>query len=233
MNSKSNRGSETGRNDLMKVTKEEFVLGNNAIFKGEVASVQQYGAFIKIPGCAKNGLVHKSQISNSKVDDATEVLIVGEKVWCKVLSFGEEDDLKISLSMKVVDQGSGNDLDPAGVQIAQDENRRKICNHYEKKKITLEAVYNTICKKCGTRGHLAKDCFQQPGGMVYTLLPDMEEQETESQQNVQTGKRKIKEKRKKTKRRKHSSTESTSDSEKYKRKRSASIMKKKKKKHKK
>ena len=86
--------------------------------------------------------------------------------------------------MKVVDQGSGADLDPAGVKIrllfvciylaslsrfkiiyvsafSQDEMRRKQRPDNNKKKaIVLEAVLNTTCSKCNTRGHLAKDCFK-------------------------------------------------------------------------
>lgn len=34
----------------------------NQIFIGEVASVQNYGAFIRIPGCSYQGLIHKSQV---------------------------------------------------------------------------------------------------------------------------------------------------------------------------
>lgn len=38
----------------------------NQIFLGEVASVQNYGAFIKIPGCKQQGLVHKTQVPNKQ-----------------------------------------------------------------------------------------------------------------------------------------------------------------------
>nr|AAH84130.1 LOC495036 protein [Xenopus laevis] len=55
------------------------------IFKGEVASVTEYGAFIKIPGCRRQGLVHKSHMSSSHVDRPSEVVDVGEKVWVKVI----------------------------------------------------------------------------------------------------------------------------------------------------
>lgn len=143
----------------------------NTIFLGEVASVQNYGAFIRIPGHKIQGLVHKSQISNSNVEDASEVLQKGDRVWCKTIRI--TDDGKLSLSMKVVDQGCGKDLDPNGVQMHQDEQRRR-----EKplssgrKKIELEAVLNTTCTKCGTKGHLSKDCFKDPAGKTYELIPD-------------------------------------------------------------
>ncbi|KAJ1522646.1 hypothetical protein ONE63_001818 [Megalurothrips usitatus] len=142
----------------------------DTIFLGEVSSVQPYGAFVKIPGCANQGLVHRSQISKVNVPEVSEVLSKGDRVWCKVIS---TEDNKIGLSMKVVDQGSGRDLDPNGVQMQLDEQRRKEWVPGGKQKtISLEAVYNTTCSKCGTRGHLGKDCFQSAGGKTYELIPE-------------------------------------------------------------
>lgn len=34
----------------------------NQIFLGEVASIQNYGAFVRIPGCSQQGLIHRSQV---------------------------------------------------------------------------------------------------------------------------------------------------------------------------
>lgn len=50
-----------------------------------MASVHQYGAFIKLAGSKNQGLVHRTQISNSNVDDASDVLQKGDRVWCKVI----------------------------------------------------------------------------------------------------------------------------------------------------
>lgn len=59
-------------------------------FKGivslQVASVQNYGAFVKIPGCSNQGLVHRSQISKVNVPDVSEVLAKGDRVWCKIVN---------------------------------------------------------------------------------------------------------------------------------------------------
>ncbi|GAB6028811.1 Nucleolar protein of 40 kDa [Chamberlinius hualienensis] len=142
----------------------------NDIFQGQIASVKEYGAFVKIPGCFKDGLVHISQISKCPVDNVSEVVSVGDKVWCKVTSIGEND--KISLSMKIVDQGNGKDLDPNGVNMSQDDKKRRAFGTHNQPKIQLEAVFNTVCKKCGTKGHLARDCFHVPGSKTYELLTD-------------------------------------------------------------
>ena len=38
----------------------------NQIFRGEIASVQNYGAFVRIPECRDQGLVHRSQVIHNK-----------------------------------------------------------------------------------------------------------------------------------------------------------------------
>ncbi|RZF39136.1 hypothetical protein LSTR_LSTR005764 [Laodelphax striatellus] len=150
----------------------------NTIFLGEVLNVHNYGAFVSIPGRREQGLVHRSQISSAAVDDASEVLQRGDRVWCKVIEI--TDDGKVSLSMKVVQQGSGKDLDPTGVQIHQDKVRRMSQPQSGgRRTIKLEAVLNTTCSKCGTRGHLASNCFQSRGGKTYELLPEEDDEEEE------------------------------------------------------
>lgn len=156
------------------------------IFQGTVVSIMDYGAFVRIPGCIKNGLVHKSQISKNRVDHVSEVVSVNDRVWCKVISLGEDSN-KISLSMKTVNQGSGQDLDPNGVQAGLDENRRKTFTPFSQPKIELEAVLNTVCKKCHTKGHLAQDCFQASSGKSYHLLENEDEDNDDDDDDDKTG----------------------------------------------
>ncbi|KAG8588553.1 hypothetical protein GDO81_006024 [Engystomops pustulosus] len=154
---------------------------------------------------------------------------------------------KISLSMKVVHQGTGKDLDSNNVVLEQDERKRREFRDYSKQKITLEAVLNTVCKKCGCKGHFAKDCFMQPGGTKYSLVPDDEEEDAAG--NHKKTEKHHKKQKKEKKRKMHrkdkddsSETESSgsesSDSEPSRKKRrhgekSKKTSKKKKKKHKK
>ena len=83
----------------------------------------------------------------------------------------KNDRIKVSLSMKVVNQRTGKALSPNNV-IEQEERRRWSFRNYTGQKITLEA----ILKKCGCKGHFAKDCFMQPGGTRYPLIPEEEEE---------------------------------------------------------
>ncbi|XP_016317030.1 nucleolar protein of 40 kDa-like [Sinocyclocheilus anshuiensis] len=212
-----------------------------SILKGEVVSVTTYGAFVKIPGYKKQGLVHKSEMSSCRVDNPAEIVDVGEQVWIKVIGREMKDDkVKLSFSMKSVNQDTGRDLDPNNVIAEQDERRRRQFRDHTGQKITLEAVLNTTCKKCGCRGHFAKDCFSQPG-LQYSLVPEEEEEEQQppqtSQQTQSEPQKRKKEKKakkeKKKKEKKRDSSSSDSSDEDAKQPRHSHTHSEKKKKHKK
>ena len=124
----------------------------------------------------------------------------GERIWCKVISIG--DDGKIGLSMKYVNQGNGTDLDPNRVQLQRDIQKKKIVEKHENKTIHLEAVLNTTCTKCGTAGHLSKECFMSPDGKKYELIPEIEEKEEITQAQADISKKEKKHKQKKLKKKK-------------------------------
>ncbi|XP_070702427.1 zinc finger CCHC domain-containing protein 17 [Pempheris klunzingeri] len=189
-----------------------------SIAKGEVVSLQAYGAFVRLPGYKKEGLVHVSEMSATRVENASEIVDVGEQVWIKVIGREIRDDkVKLSFSMKAVNQGTGRDLDPNNVMAEQDARRRKNFRDYTGNRITLEAVLNTTCSKCGCKGHFTKDCFSAPG-LQYALLPEEDDEEPQQQtstsvpqQNSDKKKKKKKEKKMK-KKRKRERKESESDS---------------------
>ncbi|XP_030003174.1 zinc finger CCHC domain-containing protein 17 [Sphaeramia orbicularis] len=188
-----------------------------SIAKGEVVSVQSYGAFVRLPGYKKEGLVHVSEMSASRVENASELVDVGEQVWIKVI--GREihgDKVKLSFSMKSVNQGTGRDLDPNNVMAEQDARRRKQFKDHTGNRITLEAVLNTTCSKCGCKGHFTKDCFSTPG-LQYALLPEEDDEEPQQQTSTSakrqdSEKKKKKKKEKKMKKRKRERKESENDS---------------------
>lgn len=72
-----------------------------------------FGCFVQLEGIRKKceGLVHISQLRREgRVNSVAEVVNRGDKVYVKVMSIAGQ---KISLSMKDVDQDSGEDLNPA------------------------------------------------------------------------------------------------------------------------
>jgi polyribonucleotide nucleotidyltransferase len=77
------------------------------IYAGKVVKVVDFGAFVNFFG-AKDGLVHVSQISQERVARPQDVLSEGQAVKVKFLGF--DDRGKTKLSMKVVDQETGEDL---------------------------------------------------------------------------------------------------------------------------
>ena len=79
-----------------------------AIYEGTVVKTVDFGAFVNFFG-AKDGLVHISQLANERVAKTTDVTKEGEKVWVKLMGF--DDRGKVRLSMKVVDQETGKEIE--------------------------------------------------------------------------------------------------------------------------
>jgi polyribonucleotide nucleotidyltransferase len=78
------------------------------IYTGTVVKVMDFGAFVNFFG-AKDGLVHISQLAANRVQNTKDVVKEGDKVKVKLLGF--DDRGKVRLSMKVVDQETGEDLE--------------------------------------------------------------------------------------------------------------------------
>ncbi|MBZ6378225.1 polyribonucleotide nucleotidyltransferase [Pacificimonas flava] len=78
------------------------------IYKGKVVSIVDFGAFVNFMG-QKDGLVHISELKNERVGKVTDVLEEGQEVYVKVLAV--DDRGKVRLSMRVVDQETGEELE--------------------------------------------------------------------------------------------------------------------------
>ncbi|XP_029701030.1 ATP-dependent RNA helicase DHX8 isoform X2 [Takifugu rubripes] len=82
------------------------------IYCGKVTSIMQFGCFVQLEGLRKRweGLVHISELRREgRVANVADVVRKGQRVKVKVLSFTGS---KTSLSMKDVDQETGEDLNP-------------------------------------------------------------------------------------------------------------------------
>ena len=77
------------------------------IYKGKVVKVMDFGAFVNFFG-PKDGLVHVSQMKNERVKHPSDVVSEGDEVFVKLLGF--DDRGKVRLSMKIVDQESGEEI---------------------------------------------------------------------------------------------------------------------------
>jgi polyribonucleotide nucleotidyltransferase len=76
------------------------------IYSGKVVKVVDFGAFVNFLG-NRDGLVHISEMSATRVNKVTDVVQIGDMVKVKVI--GIDDRGKIKLSMKSVDQMTGHD----------------------------------------------------------------------------------------------------------------------------
>ncbi|HET7084031.1 MAG TPA: polyribonucleotide nucleotidyltransferase [Rhizomicrobium sp.] len=77
------------------------------IYDGKIVKVMDFGAFVNFFG-PKDGLVHVSELAASRVAKPSDVVKEGQAVKVKLLGF--DDRGKVRLSMKQVDQVTGEDI---------------------------------------------------------------------------------------------------------------------------
>ncbi len=77
------------------------------IYNGKVVNIVDFGAFVNFMG-GKDGLVHVSEMRNERVEKVSDVVAEGQEVKVKVLEIDPRG--KVRLSMRVVDQETGEEL---------------------------------------------------------------------------------------------------------------------------
>ena len=80
------------------------------IYDGKVVKVVDFGAFVNFFG-AKDGLVHISELAPKRVEKVSDIDSEGQDVKVKLLGFDQRG--KVRLSMKQVDQETGEDISQA------------------------------------------------------------------------------------------------------------------------
>jgi polyribonucleotide nucleotidyltransferase len=85
---------------------EEAEVGK--VYDGKVVNIVDFGAFVNFMG-GKDGLVHVSEMRNERVEKPTDVVSEGMAVKVKVLEIDQRG--KVRLSMRVVDQETGAELE--------------------------------------------------------------------------------------------------------------------------
>ncbi|MEO5586428.1 MAG: S1 RNA-binding domain-containing protein, partial [Novosphingobium sp.] len=85
---------------------EEAEVGK--VYDGKVVNIVDFGAFVNFMG-GKDGLVHVSEMRNERVEKPTDVVSEGQAVKVKVLEIDPRG--KVRLSMRVVDQETGETLE--------------------------------------------------------------------------------------------------------------------------
>ncbi len=78
------------------------------VYSGKVVNIVDFGAFVNFMG-GRDGLVHVSEMKNERVEKPTDVVSEGQEVKVKVLEIDGRG--KVRLSMRVVDQETGEELE--------------------------------------------------------------------------------------------------------------------------
>ena len=78
------------------------------IYSGKVVKTVDFGAFVNFLG-TKDGLVHISELQNARTEKTTDICKEGDIVKVKVIGF--DDRGKVKLSMKRVNQETGEDIE--------------------------------------------------------------------------------------------------------------------------
>ena len=101
-----NRESLDAAKKMIKEIVEDPIVGQ--VFEGKVVKLMDFGAFVNFYG-KRDGLVHVSQISEERVNHPKDVLNEGQTVKVKLM--GIDDRGKSKLSMKVIDQNTGKEIE--------------------------------------------------------------------------------------------------------------------------
>jgi polyribonucleotide nucleotidyltransferase len=78
------------------------------IYTGKVVKTVDFGAFVNFLG-TKDGLVHISELQDARTEKTTDICKEGDIVKVKVIGF--DDRGKVKLSMKRVDQKTGEEIE--------------------------------------------------------------------------------------------------------------------------
>ena len=81
------------------------------IYKGKVVKIMDFGAFVNFFG-ARDGLVHISQLAPGRPEKTSDIVSEGQEVFVKLLGF--DDRGKVRLSMKIIDQETGKEIEKDG-----------------------------------------------------------------------------------------------------------------------
>ena len=100
--------SEAAINWIKSITAEPEI---GVIYTGKVVKTVDFGAFVNFLG-AKDGLVHISELRPERVEKTTDVINEGDEVKVKLI--GIDDRGKVKLSMRAVDQVTGEEIPDQG-----------------------------------------------------------------------------------------------------------------------
>ena len=103
--SQNKESLDTARKMISEIVEDPIV---GQVYEGKIVKLMDFGAFVNFYG-KRDGLVHVSQISDERVNHPKDVLTEGQNVKVKLM--GIDDRGKSKLSMKVIDQSTGKEVE--------------------------------------------------------------------------------------------------------------------------
>ena len=146
---KENSEDRNWKSTEVKRMRPSMDLEIHGIYSGRITNITNFGVFVEITDISppKEGLVHISQLSKNRLNHPRDAgLKPMQQVYVKVISFSTNDGRgKLMLSIKDVDQNSGEDLMPhrAKVTIERDnnQNRSKIISSHQSGSASTAVVH--------------------------------------------------------------------------------------------
>ena len=96
--------SDAAINQIKSITAEPEI---GVIYHGKVVKTVEFGAFVNFLG-SRDGLVHISELRPERVEKTTDIVNVGDHVKVKLI--GIDDRGKVKLSLKSVNQDTGEEI---------------------------------------------------------------------------------------------------------------------------
>ncbi|MEO6052518.1 MAG: polyribonucleotide nucleotidyltransferase [Chthoniobacterales bacterium] len=109
--SSDSEGLNRAREIITGMTKD---IGIGEMYFGTVVTTKEFGAFVEVlPG--KDGLVHISELADTRVNKTEDICKVGDKIWVKCIGVDDKGRIKLSrkAAMKDRDEAEGKVAEPA------------------------------------------------------------------------------------------------------------------------
>ncbi len=91
---------EAGEKAMAMIKEQVYVAQVGDILEGEVVRIMDFGAFVDIPG-GKDGMIHISKLSKTRVNKVTDVVNMGDRVKVKVMEVDSMGRVNLALVEKL------------------------------------------------------------------------------------------------------------------------------------
>ena len=82
------------------------------LYQGTVVTIKDFGCFVEfLPG--RDGLVHVSELAQSRVKNVEDIVQMGDRIWVKCLGVDERGKVRLSRKAAIADRDAEEGSEPA------------------------------------------------------------------------------------------------------------------------